>query len=211
MAQQRPELFAAYVGTGQVSSWADTVQFQFDFLRQRYTEKGDTAALAALEAIGKPDPKNVKQYFGFSRPIRQHMNASDTAWLAGLKDTYSASGETEATLKAIGDGMSASGSALIEASVADGPSRHRDQLQDSLLRHPGAARSLYADAARRSVFQQGLGSEEAPDHHRRRRPLRAGHAPGRGDRSAEGSTPVSKGRHLALSLPCMPIIRGVIY
>jgi proline iminopeptidase len=118
MAQQRPELFAAYVGTGQVSSWADTVQFQFDFLRQRYTEQGDTAALAALEAIGKPDPKNVKQYFGFSRPIRQHMNASDTAWLTGLKNNYSANGETEVTLKAIGDGMSASGSALIEASVA---------------------------------------------------------------------------------------------
>lgn len=118
MAQQRPELFAAYVGTGQVSSWADTVQFQFDFLRQRYTEKGETAALAALEAIGKPDPKNVKQYFGFSRPIRQHMIASDTAWLTGLKNKYSANGETEVTLKAIGDGMSASGSALIEASVA---------------------------------------------------------------------------------------------
>jgi pimeloyl-ACP methyl ester carboxylesterase len=118
MVQQRPELFAAYVGTGQVSSWAELVQFQFDFLKQRYTENGDTAALAALEAIGKPDPKNVKQYFGFSRPIRQHMNAADTAWLTGLKDRYSANGETEVTLKAIGDGMSASGSALIDASVA---------------------------------------------------------------------------------------------
>jgi proline iminopeptidase len=118
MAQQRPELFAAYVGTGQVSSWDDAVQFQFDFLKRRYAETGDAAAVAALEAIGKPDPKNVKQYFGFSRPIRQHMNASDTAWLTGLKDRYSASGETDATLKAIGDGMSASGSALIEASVA---------------------------------------------------------------------------------------------
>jgi pimeloyl-ACP methyl ester carboxylesterase len=118
MAQQRPDLFAAYVGTGQVSSWADTVQFQFDFLKQRYAEKGDTAALAALEAIGKPDPKNVKQYFGFSRPIRQHMNPSDTAWLTGLINNYSANGETEVTLKAIGDGMNASGSALIEASVA---------------------------------------------------------------------------------------------
>ena len=117
MAQQRPELFAAYVGTGQVSSWADTVQFQFDFLKQRYKENGDTAALAVLEGIGKPDPKNVKQYFGFSRPIRQHMNASDTAWLTDLKNTYSASGETESAIKAIGDGMTASGSALIDASV----------------------------------------------------------------------------------------------
>jgi proline iminopeptidase len=118
MAQQRPELFAAYVGTGQVTAWADTVQFQFDFLKQRYKEKGDAAALAALEAIGNPDPKNVDQYFRFSRPIRQNMNASDTAWLAGLKNSYSANGETEAALKAIGDGMSASGGALIGASVA---------------------------------------------------------------------------------------------
>ena len=68
MAQQRPELFAAYVGTGQVASWADTVQFQFDFLKQRYAETGDTAALAALDAIGKPDPKNVKQYFRLLAP-----------------------------------------------------------------------------------------------------------------------------------------------
>jgi len=119
MAQQRPELFAAYVGTGQVSSWAETVQFQFDFLRQRYKEKGDTAALAALDAIGKPDPKNVRQYVGFSRPIRQNMNASDTAWLSGLRKTYSANRETEEMVKAIGDGMSASGSALIGASVAE--------------------------------------------------------------------------------------------
>jgi pimeloyl-ACP methyl ester carboxylesterase len=118
MVQQRPDLFVAYVGTGQVTAWADMVQFQFDFLKQRYTEKGDTAALAALDAIGKPDPKNIQQYFGFSRPIRQNMNGSDTAWLTGLLNTYKASGETDVTLKAIGDGMNASGQALIEASVA---------------------------------------------------------------------------------------------
>jgi len=118
MAQQRPELFAAYVGTGQVTSWAGLVQFQFDFLKQRYREQGNSAALAALEAIGKPDPKNVDQYFGFSRPIRQYMNASDRAWLAGLKDLSTANGETQAALAAIDDGMTASGSALISASVA---------------------------------------------------------------------------------------------
>jgi pimeloyl-ACP methyl ester carboxylesterase len=66
MAQQRPDLFAAYVGTGQAASWADTVQFQFDFLKRRYLEKGARTRLAALEAIGKPDPKNValKQIVG---------------------------------------------------------------------------------------------------------------------------------------------------
>jgi pimeloyl-ACP methyl ester carboxylesterase len=118
MVQQRPDLFLAYVGTGQVTAWDGLVQFQFDFLKQRYKERGDTAALAALEAIGTPDPKNVSQYFGFSRPIRQNMNESDTAWLSGLASTSKANGETEATRKAIGSGMSASGQALIGASVA---------------------------------------------------------------------------------------------
>jgi hypothetical protein len=41
----RPARFFAYVGTGQVTP------------------------LTAIEAIGKPDPKNVGQYFGSSRPI----------------------------------------------------------------------------------------------------------------------------------------------
>ena len=117
MAQGRPDLFDAYVGTGQASSWADTVQFQFDFLKQRYKEKEDSAALAALEKIDKPDPKNVDQYFGFSRPLRKNMNPSDTVWFSNMLQTLKANGETETTLKALGDGMNASGSALIGTSV----------------------------------------------------------------------------------------------
>jgi proline iminopeptidase len=117
MAQQRPDLFDAYVGTGQVAAWPDTVQFQFDFLKQRYKEKGDAGGLASLEAIGKPDPKNVEQYFGFSRPIRQNMNSSDTAWFADMLRVLKANGETETTIKAIGDGMNASGAALIGSSM----------------------------------------------------------------------------------------------
>ena len=117
MVQQRPELFVAYVGTGQVTTWAGMVQFQFDFLKQRYEEKGDANALAALEAIGKPDPKDLKQYFSWSRPIRQYLNASDTAWFADMRKVGAANGETEAMNKAIRDGMIASGAALSGASV----------------------------------------------------------------------------------------------
>jgi pimeloyl-ACP methyl ester carboxylesterase len=119
MVQQRPELFAAYVGTGQVASWADTVQFQFDFLKRRYKEQGEATALAALEAIGKPDPKNLGQYFGFSRPIRRNLNPSDTAWFADMLKLAKANGETETTIKATSDGMTASGAALVEGLVTE--------------------------------------------------------------------------------------------
>ena len=118
MAQQRPDLFDAYVGTGQVTKWADTVQFQFEFLKRRYKEKGDANALAALEAIGRPDPNNAKEYFSWSRPIRQFMNPSDTAWFADMRKVAAANGMTEETMKAVGDGMMASGKAL---SFADLP------------------------------------------------------------------------------------------
>ncbi len=112
MARQRPDLFDAYVGTGQVTGWADTVRFQFDFLKRRYKEQGDTNALAALEAIGKPDPKNGKEYFSWSRPIRTFLNPSDTAWFAEMRKVATANGVTETTMRAIGDGMIASGAAL---------------------------------------------------------------------------------------------------
>jgi pimeloyl-ACP methyl ester carboxylesterase len=119
MVQQRPELFAAYVGTGQVAAWADTVQFQFQFLKRRYKEQGNATALAALDAIGRPDPKNLDQYFGFSRPIRQNLHPSDAAWFADMLNLAKANGETETTIKATGEGMSASGAALADSLVAE--------------------------------------------------------------------------------------------
>lgn len=118
MVQQRPELFDAYVGTGQVTAWTGVVQFQFDFLKRRYRENGDTEALAALESINTPDPRNASQYFGWSRPIRRFLPAADTAWFTTMEKDALASGETEASMKAIGAGMMASGAALGFADMA---------------------------------------------------------------------------------------------
>jgi pimeloyl-ACP methyl ester carboxylesterase len=117
MARQRPDLFSAYVGTGQVAGWADTVRFQFEFLKDAARRKGDAAMLARLETIGRPDPEDVDQYFGFSWPLRQNLQASDAAWLAGMMKAAQADGTTEADIRTIGEGMSASGRALIRTSV----------------------------------------------------------------------------------------------
>jgi pimeloyl-ACP methyl ester carboxylesterase len=117
MVQQRPDLFDAYVGTGQVAAWADTVLYQFNFLKRQYAENGNSDALATLEAIGTPDPKNIGQYFTFSRPLRQYMSPGDIAWFTDMRTLAMANGETEATLKATSDGMNASGAALISRMV----------------------------------------------------------------------------------------------
>jgi proline iminopeptidase len=115
MAQQRPSLFASYVGTGQVAAWAETVQYQFDFLEQRYKKTGNTTGLADLQKIGKPDPLNIGQYFSFSRPLRQNLGPADAKWFAEMKSIAMSNGETEASMKASGDGQAASARALIES------------------------------------------------------------------------------------------------
>lgn len=118
MAQKQPKLFDAYVGTGQIASWAAGVQFQFDLLKGEARRANDATLLAALEAIGKPDPTNVNQYFtSIARPLRQHMAASDTGWLTNLKARALSDGQTEADIQASGDGQSASGAAFIQAIV----------------------------------------------------------------------------------------------
>jgi pimeloyl-ACP methyl ester carboxylesterase len=117
MVQKRPELFSAYVGTGQVSSWAASVNYQFDFLKERARANGDATALASFEAIGRPDPTNVGQYFSFSRPLRATMGPADTRWNAEAAALAKVAGESEADIKAASDGANASASALIQTLV----------------------------------------------------------------------------------------------
>ncbi len=83
MVQRRPDLFAAYVGTGQVASWRATMDLQFDLAVSAARQNGDAAAVAALEARGRPDPTDPKM--AFSVDIRPAMAAADRAWLQSLR------------------------------------------------------------------------------------------------------------------------------
>lgn len=85
MVQMRPALFAAYVGTGQVASWAAMVNTQFDLLLAKAREAVDQATIKQLEAIGRPDYTNAHQYFTFSKNIRSLWPPSDQAWLQHLR------------------------------------------------------------------------------------------------------------------------------
>jgi pimeloyl-ACP methyl ester carboxylesterase len=114
MVQKRPDLFSAYVGTGQVASWAAVVNHQFDFLLAAARTNGDAATVAALEAIGRPDPLNVGQYFGtVSRTLRANQPAPDKAWLASIPMQLKEQGATDDQVKANGAGTTFSATALI--------------------------------------------------------------------------------------------------
>jgi pimeloyl-ACP methyl ester carboxylesterase len=110
MVQRRPELFAAYVGTGQVGSWRANVQAQFDFMLARSRAANDRKKVELMEAIGTPDPTDAKQYFSWWRMRNPYMPRSDAKWFEDLKLMIQTNPEfTEEYLKAWGDGMGYSG------------------------------------------------------------------------------------------------------
>jgi pimeloyl-ACP methyl ester carboxylesterase len=106
MVQMKPELFAAYVGTGQVASWKASVETQFDLLLAKARQDGDQATVKQLEAIGRPDPANATQYFTFSKGLRAVMAASDQAWLKSLRANATAMMTTDPKdIQNLADGM----------------------------------------------------------------------------------------------------------
>jgi pimeloyl-ACP methyl ester carboxylesterase len=83
MVQRRPDLFAAYVGTGQVASWEAISNLQFDLALSKARQDGDAVAVAKLEAAGRSDPNDPKR--AFSVDIRPAMAAADRAWIQSLR------------------------------------------------------------------------------------------------------------------------------
>jgi pimeloyl-ACP methyl ester carboxylesterase len=86
MLEKRPDLFIAYVGTGQIASWAESVRWQFDYLKSKAVSTHDKELLNELLKIGEPDPNNSEQYFGFSRHLRKYFDDADVKWLQGLRE-----------------------------------------------------------------------------------------------------------------------------
>jgi pimeloyl-ACP methyl ester carboxylesterase len=86
MVQLRPDLFAAYVGTGQVSSWTDTLNIQFDLLLAKARHDGNRATVKELEAIGRPGPANAGHFSFLGKyQFRSLWPPSDQAWLQHLR------------------------------------------------------------------------------------------------------------------------------
>jgi len=120
MVQRRPGLFAAYVGTGQASSWANTVNIQFDLLLAKARQDGEQATVKELEAIGRPGPTNA-DHFGFLNKyhFRSLWPPSDQAWLEHLR---SQAAELKAKdpeqFKNLEDGMEFTGEHVVPDQIA---------------------------------------------------------------------------------------------
>src|SRR5262249_53596038 len=62
MIKARPDLFTAYVGTGQVGNSPKNYAVAYDALVQKATQLGDRQALAELKEIGPPPYANGRGY-----------------------------------------------------------------------------------------------------------------------------------------------------
>jgi pimeloyl-ACP methyl ester carboxylesterase len=86
MVQMRPDLFAAYVGTGQGASWMELVNSQYDLLLAKARKDGNQTTVKELEAVGRPGPTNGDHWSFLNKyNFRSLWAPSDQAWLQHLR------------------------------------------------------------------------------------------------------------------------------
>jgi pimeloyl-ACP methyl ester carboxylesterase len=111
MVTMRPDLFKAYIGTGQIASWAESVQWLFEFMKKKAIESNDSLLLEELHKIGTPDPNNADQFFHFTRKRWKYLDAADTSWFGTLRKEAEKISKTD--LDDLDSGMLFSGEALL--------------------------------------------------------------------------------------------------
>jgi pimeloyl-ACP methyl ester carboxylesterase len=82
VAKQRPELFRAFVGTGQVVSATDIVDDQYRYTLERARQTNNLAATAELEALGVPTFSDFDKYLKMRRWLNHFLAPSDLQWIA---------------------------------------------------------------------------------------------------------------------------------
>ena len=85
MVQRAPELFAAYVGTGQMADFHAGALIQYRAILAKARAQHATAELQALQALGSPDPANDRQYNAYRKYLPTVLAPSDLAYLKEQK------------------------------------------------------------------------------------------------------------------------------
>jgi len=87
MVKRRPDLFSAYVGTGQVVDMKRGEAVAYDALKERLRLRGDPKEIAALEAIGPPPYPTRKALIAERRLLFKTASAADRAILRQMPMT----------------------------------------------------------------------------------------------------------------------------
>lgn len=84
MIKKRPDLFSAYVGTGQVVSFAGTTAAQYDDLVKRASAEANQDALRKLHDIGPPPYEMGPKFFELQKWNDHYLPRVDADYLHGM-------------------------------------------------------------------------------------------------------------------------------
>jgi pimeloyl-ACP methyl ester carboxylesterase len=84
--KRRPDLFYAYVGTGQVVGWAQGMAAQYKYTVKRAKAEGNKDALRELEEIGPPPYEIGPKFFTAHKWLNRYLPASDTKYIQQQMD-----------------------------------------------------------------------------------------------------------------------------
>jgi proline iminopeptidase len=79
--KKRPDLFYAYVGTGQVVNWAQTMAVHYAYAMKRAEAEGNQDALRELREIGPPPHEFGPKFFTAQKWLSHYLADSDTKYL----------------------------------------------------------------------------------------------------------------------------------
>lgn len=82
IVMRRPDLFRAFVGTGQVVSAAEMIDYQYRYTLERAGQTNNVAAVTELQALGTPASGDLNQYLKLRRWLNLFLAPSDARWMA---------------------------------------------------------------------------------------------------------------------------------
>lgn len=77
MVQRRPDLFHAYIGTGQVSNMPGSQQMSYDHMLEKARATADVRTLEALEQLGPPPFATMQKVTAYFRLLASYAPGSD--------------------------------------------------------------------------------------------------------------------------------------
>ena len=85
MVKRRPDLFHAFVGTGQASDLPRSTAMEYEQLQRQAQQANDQQTLAALAQIGPPPFGSLQEVAVYFEQVGKYQPASDTAAIEALK------------------------------------------------------------------------------------------------------------------------------